>query len=224
MADPVTHPPIAHSSVSVAENLQDAASAQPLKPYDVRNGSGLEGTQSGTTAEGGPHHVADPVDGLIGFNSTGWVGIAALVVVIGMIAWRVPAAIARMLDARIAAVKSQLDEAARLRGEAEALRTEYQARAKSAEADAETMRSHARQEANAIIAKAKADAEQLMDRRVKMAEDRIAAAEQGAVAEVRARAADAAAKAAATLIAERHGPDADRTMVDRSIAGLGRLN
>lgn len=217
MADPVTQP-----NATVAENLHDAASTTPLKPYDVRSGNGLEGTQSGTTAEGGPEHVVDPT--ALGLNSTGWVGIAALVVVIGMVIWRVPGAIARMLDGRIAAVKSQLDEAARLRAEAETLRAEYEARATSAEADAATMRAHARQEANAIIAKAKADAEQLMDRRAKMAEDRIAAAEHGAVAEVRARAADAAARAAASLIAERHGADADRTMVDRSIAGLGRLN
>lgn len=217
MVDPVTQP-----NAAVAENLHDAASATPLKPYDVRNGSGLAGTQSGTTAEGGPEHVVDPT--ALGLNSTGWVGIAALVVVIGMVIWRVPAAITRMLDARIAGVKSQLDEAARLRAEAETLRAEYEARAKSAEADAATMRAHARQEANAIIAKAKADAEQLMDRRAKMAEDRITAAEQSAVAEVRARAADAAARAAASLIAERHGADADRAMIDQSIAGLGRLN
>lgn len=219
MADPVTHP-----SAAVAENLQAAAKAQTLKPYDIRNGNGLEGTQSGTTAAGGPEHVADPVDNAIGFNSTGWVGVAALLVLVGMVIWKVPAAIGAMLDKRIAAVRAELDEAKRLRGEAEALRAEYETRAKASEADAATMRTHARQEANAIIAKAKTDAEQLMNRRTKMAEDRIAAAEQGAVAEVRARAADAAARAAAVLIAEQHDTDADRRMIDRAIAGIGRLN
>ena len=75
-----------------------------------------------------------------------------------------------------------------------------------------------------IIAKAKADAEELMERRAKMAEDKIAAAERDAIAEVRARAADAAAKAAGLLIAEQHDAEADRTMIDRSISGLGRPN
>ncbi|SEM48413.1 F-type H+-transporting ATPase subunit b [Sphingomonas gellani] len=215
MADPVTHP-----NATVAANLQDAASGQPLKPYDIRNGNGLEGTQSGTTAEGGPEHVADPT--ALGLNSTGWVGIAALVVLAGMVVWRVPAAIARMLDSRIQAVRSQLDEAGRLRAEAEALKAEYEARARAATADAETMRAHAKQEANEIIAKAKADAENLMTRRAKIAEDRIAAAEHGAIAEVRERAAEAAARAAALIIAERHDAGADRMMVDRAIAGLGR--
>ncbi|HEY0627559.1 MAG TPA: hypothetical protein VGD10_12645 [Allosphingosinicella sp.] len=57
-----------------------------------------------------------------------------------------------------------------------------------------------------------------------MAEDKIAAAERSAVAEVRARAAAAAAAAAAALIAEAHDADADRAMVDQTIAGLGRTH
>ena len=57
-----------------------------------------------------------------------------------------------------------------------------------------------------------------------MAQDKIAAAERAAVNEVRARAAAAAADAASTLIADRLGPDADRALVNRTIAGIGRLN
>jgi F-type H+-transporting ATPase subunit b len=64
----------------------------------------------------------------------------------------------------------------------------------------------------------------LMDRRARMAEDKIAAAERSAIAEVRKRTAEAAAAAAAVLIAERHGVDADKALVDRAIAGVGRLN
>jgi len=86
------------------------------------------------------------------------------------------------------------------------------------------MKAHAHHEAAAIIAKAKAGAEDLMTRRAKMAEDKIAAAERAAIAEVRARAADAAAKAAGILIAEHHDAAADRMMIDRSISGLSRLN
>ena len=57
-----------------------------------------------------------------------------------------------------------------------------------------------------------------------MAEDQIAAAERGAIAEVRARAADAATRAAAAIIAERHGADADKALIDRTIFGLARPN
>jgi F-type H+-transporting ATPase subunit b len=148
----------------------------------------------------------------------------ALVVLIGMLIVKVPAKIAASLDKQIAGVRAQLDEAKALRAEAERLRGEYEAKAKAAEADAATMRAHAQAEANQIIAKAKHDAEELMARRTKRAEDKIAAAERAAIAEVRALAAETASKAAALVIAEKLDADADRAMIDRSIAGLGRPN
>lgn len=202
----------------VAANLADAASSQSLQPYNIRNGSEL----TANVSEPGAEHVVEPT--ALGFNTTGWVGIAALVVLVGMLIVKVPAKIAASLDKQIAGVRAQLDEAKVLRAQAEALRTEYEAKAKAAEADAATMRAHAQQEANQIIAKAKHDAEELMARRTKRAEDKIAAAERNAIAEVRALAAETAAKAAAVLIAEHHDAGADKAMIDRSISGLNRLN
>jgi F-type H+-transporting ATPase subunit b len=194
-------------------------SATPLAERPIREEDGVQGH---TAAPGGTHEVASPT--ALGLDSTWWVAFAALIV-IGLFLWKkVPATIGRMLDGRIDAIKAQLDEAAKLRAEAEALRVEYETRARAAEADAATMRAQAHQEAIDIVAKAKIDAEALMDRRARMAEDKIAAAERTAIAEVRARAADAAAKAARLLIAEHHDADADRAMTDRAIAGIGRLN
>jgi F-type H+-transporting ATPase subunit b len=207
------------AGATVAANLADAASNQGMTHRDVRDASALTANVS---APGGAEHVQEPT--ALGFNTTGWVGIVALVVVIGMIWRKVPAMVAKMLDQRIAAVRDQLAEATKLRADAEALRADYEAKAKAAEADAETIRVHAQHEANAIIAKAKQDAEELMERRARRAEDKIAAAERAAIAEVRALAADTAAKAAATLLAEHHDASADQAMINRSIAGLGRLN
>ena len=192
--------------------------SEGMEPHDLANGSGY----AASTEHGGAgDHVAPTA---LGFNDTGWVGIAALVVLIGMVIVRVPKTIAAMLDKRIGEIRHQLDEAAALRREAEALRDEYAARARSAEADAAKMRENAHHEAAEIVAKAKADTEQLMDRRARMAEDKIAAAERAAIAEVRARTAEAASAAAAALIAERHGAESDKALVDRAIAGVGRLN
>ncbi|MBW6525317.1 hypothetical protein KZ813_00520 [Sphingomonas sp. RHCKR7] len=200
-----------------AQPIQGPAS-EGLAPHDLANGSGY----AASTEHGGAgDHVAPTA---LGFNDTGWVGIAALVVLIGMVIVRVPRTIAAMLDKRIGEIRHQLDEAAALRREAEALRDEYAARARSAEADAAKMRENAHHEAAEIVAKAKADTEQLMERRARMAEDKIAAAERAAIAEVRARTAEAAAAAAAALIAERHDAASDRALVDRAIVGVGRLN
>ncbi len=81
-----------------------------------------------------------------------------------------------------------------------------------------------RSEAKQLVAKAESDSAELVSRRRKMAEDKIAAAERAAIAQVRATAADAATRAAAAIIAEKHDAKADTPLVDRTIAGLGRLN
>ena len=86
------------------------------------------------------------------------------------------------------------------------------------------MLAHADEEAKGVLAKAQADAKELTVRRAKMAEDKIGAAERAALQAIRAKAADAASKAAAAIIAEKHGADADKALVDKTISGLGRLN
>ncbi|MEO6581685.1 MAG: hypothetical protein ABIN68_02620 [Sphingomicrobium sp.] len=134
----------------------------------------------------------------LGLNAGGWVAIAMLVVFAVMIWKKVPAAITRALDGRIAAIRSQLDEATALRKEAEALRAEYEKKAKAAD-----------QEAAAMI-----------ERRTRMAEDKIAAEERAAIDGLRSAAATAATRAAETLIVEHHGPDADAKLVSQTIAEL----
>ncbi len=177
-----------------------------------------------TAADGGhgeaPH--ADPT--ALGLNATAWVALAMLIV-IGIMLWKkVPAAIGRALDSKIAGIREQLDEAAKLRAEAEALRGEYEAKTAAAGAEAQLMVDRARHEADTIVQQAKADAAALVERRTRMAEDKISAAERAAIAEVRAKAANAAAAAAATLIAQQHDAAADRAMIDQTIAGLGRTH
>ena len=142
----------------------------------------------------------------------------AMIVVIAIIVWKkVPAAIGRALDAKIATIRDQLAEAESLRKEAEALKAEYQAKAASADKDRAALLERAKHEAEEIVAKAKTDAEALVERRTRMAEDKIAAEERTAVEQLRAAAADAAAKAAAKLIAERHDAATDAQLVDRAI-------
>jgi F-type H+-transporting ATPase subunit b len=177
-----------------------------------------------TAAEGG-HGEAPHIDPTaLGLNATAWVALAMLVV-LGIMLWKkVPAAIGRGLDKKIAGIREQLDEAAKLRAEAEALCAEYEAKTAAAGAEAQAMVDRARHEADTIVQQAKVDAASLIERRTRMAEDKIAAAERSAIAEVRAKAANAAAAAAATLIAQQHDAAADRAMVDQTIAGLGRTH
>jgi len=147
----------------------------------------------------------------------------AIIVVIAILIWkRVPTAIGKALDGKIALIRDQLAEAESLRKEAEALKAEYEAKAASADKDREALLERARHDAEEIVAKAKADAETLIERRTRMAEDKIAAEERGAIEQLRAAAADAATKAAARLIAERHDAKTDEQLVNQAIGEITR--
>ncbi|MEW4447734.1 hypothetical protein [Qipengyuania sp. JC766] len=167
---------------------------------------------------GAGKHVEPELWGLAPYQ---WVSVAMLVLlVIAFAVAKVHKTIGGGLDARIQAIRDQLDEAKQLRAEAEALRDEYTKKIADAEVDAATMRENAQREADAILAKAEADSTEMVERRQRMAEDKIAAAERDAVDDVRKRAATAAAAAARTLIASKHDAEADRKLADEVIAGL----
>ena len=168
-------------------------------------------------ASGADGHVEPAV---LGLDSYQWVALA-MTVLIAVFVWKkVPAIITGGLDARIAEIRRQLEEAKALRLEAEALRAEYAAKIAGAEKDAEAMLAGARDEADAILAKAEADSKVMVARRQRMAEDKIAAAERAAVSEVKARAVTAAAAASRKLIAERHDSAADKRLADEVISSL----
>jgi F-type H+-transporting ATPase subunit b len=153
----------------------------------------------------------------LGLDPGGWVALAMLAVFAIFIWKKVPGAIAGALDSKIALIRDQLAEAESLRKEAEALKAEYEKKAKSADKDRDALIERARHEADEIVAKAKTDAEALIGRRARMAEDKIAAEERTAIEQLRTAAADAAAKAAAKLIAERHDAASDAKIVDQAI-------
>lgn len=155
-----------------------------------------------------------------GLKAYQWVSLAMGVLVLIFVWKKVPGMITGGLDSRIDAIKQQLDEAKDLRAEAEALRDEYAAKIAGAEQDAQSMMDTAKREAEAIVAKAEADSADMVVRRERMAADKIAAAERDAVAEVRARAVEAASIASRKLIAEKHSKDADSTLADEVIASL----
>ena len=168
-------------------------------------------------AHGAAEH-AEPT--AFGIAPGGWVAIAMLVVFAIALYARVPALIARMLDTKIAGIRQQLDEAAKLRAEAEALKNQYEAKAKEADAEIATLKAAAERQAGEIVAKAKSDAESLIARHKAMSEAKIAGAERTAIAEIRAAAATAATVAAEKLIADRHDAAADKALVDQAISGI----
>lgn len=158
----------------------------------------------------------------LGLTTTGWVAVGVLIV-FGIMLWaKVPRIIAEILDKQIAEIRQNLDEAANLRKEAEALKAEYEAKTAGAEAEIEALMYSAEKEAATLVEQAEADTKALITRRKKMAEEKIGAAERAAIAAVRAKAASAATQAAEALIAARHDAAADKALIDKAIGDIGK--
>lgn len=107
------------------------------------------------------------------------------------------------LDGRGDRIRSELEEARRLREEAQQLLAEYQRKRKEAESEAEAIVEAAKSEAGQIAAEAKARTEEYVTRRTTLAEQKIAQAEIDAVNAVRASAVDVSIAAAETLIGDK---------------------
>lgn len=168
---------------------------------------------------GGAGSHAEPE--LLGLAPFQWVSIAmAVLLLIAFLGAKVHKTIAGGLDNKIAAIKANLEEAKQLRAEAEALREEYAAKIANAEKDAEAMLDNARREAEGIVAKAEEDTAAMVARRERMATDKIAAAERQALADLKAKAADASTTAAAALIAQKHDAAADKALADEMISNI----
>jgi len=135
-------------------------------------------------------------------NAEFWVAVAFLIFVALMIYMGVHRRVLDALDQRSARIRAELDEALRLKQEAQKLVEEYRRKHQEAEREAETIVASAQAEAERVAAEAKTKMEELVARRTRMAETKIAQAEAQAVADVRAAAADAAVAAAERILSE----------------------
>lgn len=114
------------------------------------------------------------------------------------------------LDNRAVRIAEELEEARRLREEAQQVLADYQRKRSEAEKEADEIVEAARAEADRIAADARTKAEEFVQRRTRMAETKIAQAEAQALAEVRGAAADAAVEASERVLsAQIKGATAD---------------
>lgn len=150
-----------------------------------------------------------------------WVGIGLLLFVALLFRVKVPAAIAKALDAKTATIQHELDEAQRLRAEAQALLASIEVERDAAKAQAQQMLADAQASAVRYAEEAKIKLDEQVKRRQQMAERKIASAEAAAAAEVKAAAAEMAANMAEAVLAARIGASKSDPLVDRAVAQLG---
>jgi F-type H+-transporting ATPase subunit b len=152
-------------------------------------------------------------------NPEFWVAVAG-VVFLGVV-WR-PArrSLVGGLDARAARIRGELDEARRLREEAEQLLNDYRRKQQEAAAEAAAIVAQAQAEARRVAEQSARDLEQSLARRQRLAEERIAQAEVKAIGEIRAVAVDVAIAAARDVIAADTDAERGAALIDSAIAAL----
>jgi F-type H+-transporting ATPase subunit b len=148
-----------------------------------------------------------------------WV-LVAFLIVIALLARRISRMVTSSLDARAAAIRNELEEAQRLREEAQRMLAEYQRKQRDALQEAEQIIAHAKEEAERAGAQARKDLEAAIERRQRQAVEKIQQEEARALAEVRSQAVDIAMTAARRLIGEQLDARRGSALIDEAIAAL----
>jgi len=144
-------------------------------------------------------------------------GVLLFFIIFGKKLW---GALTGMLDSHTASVRAEMDEAARLKAEAEAMLKDAEATRAKAQSDAKLLIEGAAAEAARVAEATRTEAEASAKRREQMALDRIAAAQKQAVDEVRTAAAELATIAARQVIAEGLSAESSAALIDQAIAQL----
>ena len=149
-----------------------------------------------------------------------WVGVGLLIFLAILVFAGVPKMIAAALDAKSAKIRADLDEAARLRSEAETLLTQLRAERAEAERRSAEMLANAEAEARQMQEDARVRLEEQISRRAQLAYRRIALAESQAAHDVKAAAVDLAARAAEAVLACRVAQGQGDPLVDRAVGEI----
>ncbi|HVJ53846.1 MAG TPA: F0F1 ATP synthase subunit B [Aliidongia sp.] len=148
-----------------------------------------------------------------------WVFVAFVIAIVLMV-WKGGGQVTSILDNRAQRIRTQLDEARRLREEAEAALAEYQRKQRDAMTEAQEIVKHAEAEAERVAQQAVIDLENAIKRREEQARDKIAQAEIRALAEVRAAAVDVAIDAVRVVLQESIDATRGAALIDQVIHEL----
>ncbi|MCB1414912.1 MAG: F0F1 ATP synthase subunit B [Nitratireductor sp.] len=158
-------------------------------------------------------------------DATFW-ALIALIIFLGIVAYmKVPGMLTKNLDERADKIRNDLEEARRLREEAQELLADYQRKRKEAEQEASDIIAAAERDAELMAKEAEEKTADFVARRTAMAEQKIAQAQAQAVADVRASAVEIAIAAAGKIVEGKvSGATADKLIKDSIAEVKARLN
>lgn len=144
--------------------------------------------------------------------------IAFLIFIAILVYYKVPGMLTGLLDKRSAGIQSELDEARRLRDEAQSVLASYERKQKDVAAQADRILAHAKEEASTAAELAKEDLKKSIARRIAAAEDQIASAQAAAIKDVRDQAVTVAVAAARDVIAKNMTATEGNKLIDSAIS------
>ena len=154
-----------------------------------------------------------------------WVAVSFFIFIGVLVYFGVHMKVVSALDARALLISKELEEARRLREEAEKVLADYRRKLGDVVTEVDNITALATTEAKTVAAETRQSLKEYFDRRIKLAEEKIARAEMEAVREFRSVAVDAAIAAAQNLIAAKLTPDRAKKLVSESIKALkSKLN
>jgi F-type H+-transporting ATPase subunit b len=154
-----------------------------------------------------------------------WVFVSFVLFVALLVYYKIPNKVAKALDDRAGRISAELEEARRLREEAQTILADYQRKQRDAEKEAEDIIAMARREARFYAEESHKVLDEFLQRRVKLAEEKIARAEEQAIQDVRSKSVDVAVAAAEMLIARELKGKSAEDLVDKSIRDVSaKLN
>ena len=154
-------------------------------------------------------------------DPTFWVAVAFVVFVV-LVFKPIKGALIGGLDAKIAEIRQEVEEAEKLREEAQSLLANYQRQQRQAIQDAETIVVRAKEEAERHRAEADEAMKDMVRRQEEQAREKIAQAEAAAIQEVRSMSVELAMAAAEKLLADRLAGDEGSRLIDNSIEDIPR--
>lgn len=155
-------------------------------------------------------------------STTIWVFFALLIIIALLMSKGIHKMIGKALDDRAEGIRENLDEAKRLREDAQALLASYQRKQAEAEEQAKNIVEQARRDAESMAEQARLDLREKLARRAEAAEAKIATAEAQAIGEVKARAVDLATAAAEKMIRDEFKAADHSALIKDGIAQLGK--
>jgi F-type H+-transporting ATPase subunit b len=149
-------------------------------------------------------------DTFFSLKNTDFIVLLSFALFVGILLYlKVPNLLAGLLDKRADGIRTELDEAKKLREEAQTLLASYERKQKEIAEQAERIIKNAKEEAKAVAAQAQKDLEISIERRMQAAVEQLESAEVAAILEIRDTAISVAIAVASEVI-QNHSKEVDQ--------------